>query len=233
VQRRYQKLIEEAPAPGLATTLRDSLQQSAVRFAERLSYLGAGTVEFIVDTRRGVFYFLEMNARIQVEHPVTEAITGIDLIAEQIAIAEGSGLRLQQSAVRTSGCAIECRVNAEDPRNDFRPSPGRVREVSWPAGLGIRVDTHVVPGSSIPPFYDSLIGKIIASGKDRASAMARLRGAIAATRISGVESNLGFHRAALDDAEFQAGGVDTGFVDRLYARRPDLIDQDGAGASHG
>jgi acetyl-CoA carboxylase, biotin carboxylase subunit len=222
VQRRYQKLIEETPAPGLPAALRDSLHQAAVRFAGRLAYRGAGTVEFIVDAQRGTFYFLEMNARIQVEHPVTEAVTGVDLIAEQIAIAEGGGLRLRQSEVRTQGCAIECRVNAEDYRNDFKPSPGQVRGVSWPGGDGIRVDTHVVPGSSIPPYYDSLMGKIIASGPDRAGALARLRGAVAMTQISGVKSNLGFHTAALNDPEFQAGGVDTGFVDRLMARRADL-----------
>ena len=233
VQRRYQKLIEETPASGLSEALRNSLQQAAVRFAERLQYRGAGTVEFIVDAPREAFYFLEMNARIQVEHPVTEAVTGIDLIAEQIAIAGGSGLRMHQSEVRTVGCAIECRVNAEDHRNEFRPSPGRIREVSWPTGEGIRVDSHAVPGSSIPPFYDSLIGKIIAWDSDRAGALSRLRGAIAATRIIGVKSNLGFHGAVLDDREFQAGGVDTGFVDRLYARRPDLRDQGEAGASHG
>jgi acetyl-CoA carboxylase, biotin carboxylase subunit len=233
VQRRYQKLIEETPAPGLSAALRHSMQQAAVRFAERLLYRGAGTVEFIVDTQRETFYFLEMNARIQVEHPITEAVTGVDLIAEQIAIADGRGLRLRQSDIRAWGSAIECRVNAEDYRNEFRPSPGRVRDVSWPCGEGIRVDSHVVPGSSIPPFYDSLMGKIIASGPDRAAALTRLRGAIGATRISGVKSNLGFHSAALDDAEFQIGGVDTGFVDRLYARRPDLRDQGAAGASHG
>jgi acetyl-CoA carboxylase, biotin carboxylase subunit len=233
VQRRYQKLIEESPAPGLSAALRNSLQEAAVRFAERLSYRGAGTVEFIVDTRHESFYFLEMNARIQVEHPVTEAVTGLDLIAEQIAIADGSGLRLRQSEVRTMGCAIECRINAEDYRNEFRPSPGRVRDVSWPSGRGIRVDSHIVPGSSISPFYDSLMGKIIASGKDRAMAIARLREAIAATRISGVKTNLGFHGAALDDPEFQTGGVDTGFVDQLYARRPDLCDRHEAGASYG
>jgi acetyl-CoA carboxylase, biotin carboxylase subunit len=233
VQRRYQKLIEETPAPGLSATLRDSLHQAAVRFAERLTYRGAGTVEFIVDSRSENFYFLEMNARIQVEHPVTEAVSGIDLIAEQIAIADGSGLRLRQSEVKLKGCAAECRINAEDYRNEFRPSPGRIRDVAWPEGEGIRVDSHVVPGSIIPPFYDSLMAKIIASGADRADALARLRGAIAVTRISGVTTNLGFHSAALEDPEFQAGGVDTGFVDRLYARRPDLSDRNEAGAAHG
>ena len=233
VQRRYQKLFEETPAVGLSTALRDSLLQAAVRFAQRLGYRGAGTVEFIVDARRESFYFLEMNARIQVEHPVTEAVTGIDLIAEQIAIADGKGLRLRQAEVQAVGCAIECRVNAEDYRNDFKPSPGRVREMSWPRGPGIRVDSHVVQGSSIPPFYDSLLGKIIAVGPDRAGAMARLRGAVAATLIGGVKSNIGFHSAVLDDAEFQTGGVDTGFVERLFARRPELSDQSAAGAAHG
>ena len=233
VQRRYQKLIEETPAPGLSPALCNSLQQAAVRFAERLKYRGAGTVEFIVDAAHEAFYFLEMNARIQVEHPVTEAVTGIDIVAEQIAIADGSGLRLRQSEVRTKGCAIECRINAEDHRNEFRPSPGRVRDVSWPTGEGIRVDSHVVAGSDIPPFYDSLMGKIIAWGSDRAHALSRLRGAIAATRISGVKSNLGFHGAALEDREFQAGGVDTSFVDGLYARRPELRDQEEVRVSHG
>ena len=194
VQRRYQKLIEETPAPGLSAALRDSLQQAAVRFAERSVYRGAGTVEFIVDAQREAFYFLEMNARIQVEHPVTEAVTGIDLIAEQIAIADGGGLRLQQSDIRTLGCAIECRVNAEDYRRRFPPeSRTCARRDHGLGGEGIRVDTHIVAGSSIPPFYDSLMGKIIASGPDRAGALARLRGAIGATRISGVHSNLGFH----------------------------------------
>jgi len=222
VQRRYQKLIEETPAPGLSPALRQSLQQAGVRFAQRLAYRGAGTVEFIVDTQSDSFYFLEMNGRIQVEHPVTEAVTGIDLIAEQIAIADEQGLRRRQSEIRMTGAAIECRINAEDCRDDFKPSPGRVREISWPSGEGIRVDSHVVPGSSIPPFYDSLMGKIIALGADRGSALARLRKAIAETHISGVNSNLEFHGAALEDLEFQLGGVDTGFVDRLYGRRQSL-----------
>jgi acetyl-CoA carboxylase, biotin carboxylase subunit len=220
VQRRYQKVIEETPAPDLPTSLRDELHAAAVRFAKRLAYRGAGTVEFLVDRERNAFYFLEMNARIQVEHPVTEAVTGTDLIAEQIAIAEGAGLRLEQDAIRRTGCAIECRVNAEDPANDFRPSPGTLREVSWPAGEGIRVDTHIATGSRIPPFYDSLMAKIIAHGPDRATALARLRQAIASTRLVGVATNLPFHARVLDDAEFQAGGVDTGYVARLLETRP-------------
>ena len=215
VQRRYQKLVEETPAPDLTDTLRNSLHAAAVRFAQRLSYRGAGTVEFLVAREREAFYFLEMNARIQVEHPVTEAVTGVDLVAEQIAIAAGEGLRLAQADVRRQGCAIECRVNAEDPAHDFRPSPGLVREASWPVGEGIRVDTHIVSGSRIPPFYDSLMAKIIAHADDRPTALARLEQAIAATRLTGVSANLSFHSRVLLDPEFQAGGVDTGFVARL------------------
>jgi acetyl-CoA carboxylase, biotin carboxylase subunit len=220
VQRRYQKLIEETPAPGLQESLRSSLHEAATRFAARLSYRGAGTVEFLVDRQTGSFYFLEMNARIQVEHPVTEAVTGIDLVAEQIAIANGAGLRRELANIVRTGCAIECRVNAEDPANDFRPSPGVVSEVVWPTGEGIRVDTHIQTGSHVPPFYDSLMAKIIAHGPDRAAALEQLQRAIGATCLHGVASNLSFHAAALADKEFQAGGVDTGFVARLLAARP-------------
>jgi acetyl-CoA carboxylase biotin carboxylase subunit len=214
-QRRYQKLVEETPAPGLSERMRAALHAAAVRFAQRLSYRGAGTVEFLVDKERDSFYFLEMNARIQVEHPVTEAVTGVDLIAEQIAIAGGSGLRLAQSDIHITGCAVECRINAEDPTNDFRPSPGQVVAVSWPVQEGIRVDTHIAAGSRIPPYYDSLMAKIIAHAPDRDSAVARLREALAATRLTGVHSNLAFQQRVLADPEFQAGGFDTGFIARL------------------
>jgi len=218
VQRRYQKLVEETPAPGLSTALRGALHAAAIRFAERLSYRGAGTVEFLVDRERDTFYFLEMNARIQVEHPVTEAVTGVDLVAEQIAIAGGAGLRLRQSDIQLQGCAIECRVNAEDPANDFRPSPGVVREVSWPSGEGIRVDTHIAAGSRVPPFYDSLMAKIIAHAPDRDAAVTRLQHAIRSTRLTGVHTNVPFQELVLADAEFRAGGFDTGFVPRLLER---------------
>jgi acetyl-CoA carboxylase biotin carboxylase subunit len=214
-QRRYQKLVEETPAPGLSERMRAALHAAAVRFAQRLSYRGAGTVEFLVDKERDSFYFLEMNARIQVEHPVTEAVTGVDLIAEQIAIASGSGLRLAQTDIRITGCAVECRINAEDPANDFRPSPGQVVAVTWPVQEGIRVDTHIAAGSHIPPYYDSLMAKIIAHAPDRDSAVSRLRQALAATRLTGVHSNLAFQQRVLADPEFQAGGFDTGFVARL------------------
>ena len=218
VQRRYQKLIEETPAPDLPESLRQRLYEAAVRFAQELSYRGAGTVEFLVDRPQESFYFLEMNARIQVEHPVTEAVTGVDLIAEQIAIAEGAGLRAAQADIRPQGCAIECRVNAEDPALDFRPSPGLVTEAVWPSGAEIRVDTYIASGCRIPPYYDSLMAKIIARGPDRTTALERMRRAIAGTRISGVASNLEFHARLLADAEFAEGGVDTGFVARTLSR---------------
>ena len=215
VQRRYQKLIEETPAPGLPEGLRADMHAAAVRFARSLGYRGAGTVEFLVDVDRHEFYFLEMNARIQVEHPVTEAVTGLDLVAEQLAIAGGAGLRLRQEAVNLSGCAIECRVNAEDPANGFMPSPGTVRTARWPSGEGVRVDTHIVDGAKVPPYYDSLLGKVIAHAPDRAAALNRLAGAIAASHLEGVATNLSFHAAVLADASFRAGGVDTGFLERF------------------
>jgi acetyl-CoA carboxylase biotin carboxylase subunit len=217
VQRRYQKLIEETPAPHLPASLRARLHAAAVRFAASLDYRGAGTVEFLVDTARDEFYFLEMNARIQVEHPVTEAVTGIDLVEQQIAIAMGEGLRLRQEHINLRGAAIECRVNAEDPARNFQPSPGLVTDAAWPAGDGIRVDTHIESDSRVPPFYDSLLGKVIASGADRAQALSRLATAIDATRIVGVANNLGLHAALLADPEFRRGGVDTGYLARWLA----------------
>ena len=224
VQRRYQKLIEETPAPGISEALRENIRAAGVRFAQHLSYRGAGTVEFLVDVARQSFYFLEMNARIQVEHPVTEEVSGVDLIAEQIAIADGKGLRFKQSDIHLEGCAIECRINAEDPARDFMPSPGTVREAVWPEGEGIRVDTHIVTGAKVPPYYDSLMAKIIAHGPDRATALARLEKALAASRVDGSATNIQFHRAVLKDAEFAAGGVDTGYLARFLARAPSIAE---------
>jgi acetyl-CoA carboxylase biotin carboxylase subunit len=217
VQRRYQKLIEEAPAPGLAPQLRAALHAAAVRFAARLQYRGAGTVEFLVDMERGAFYFLEMNARIQVEHPVTEQVTGLDLIAAQIGIAGGADLPLHQSGVRLDGAAIECRINAEDSAHDFMPSPGRVTRAEWPQGEGIRVDTHIAAGTTVPPYYDSLLGKIIAQGPTRGIARARLAEALSRTRIEGVHTNIAFQAALLADPEFIRAGVDTGWLARRGA----------------
>ena len=219
VQRRYQKLIEETPAPNLPAEFRARVHAAAARFAEQLSYRSAGTVEFLVDLERNEFYFLEMNARIQVEHPVTESVTGIDLVAQQITIAGGEGLRLSQADLAAKGCAIECRINAEDPARDFQPCPGTVRAAVWPCGDGVRVDTHIFSGARIPPFYDSLMAKIIIHGPDRPHALERMRRAIAETQIDGIATNLSFHAEVLADAEFERGGVDTSFVDRFLERR--------------
>jgi acetyl-CoA carboxylase, biotin carboxylase subunit len=219
IQRRYQKLIEEAPAPVLASDLRARMHTAAVSFGRHLRYRGAGTVEFLVDTERQEFYFLEMNARIQVEHPVTEAITGVDLVAEQIAIAEGQPLRLTQERVAFSGHAIECRINAEDATRDFRPSPGTITAALFPAGPGIRVDTHIEQGSRVPPFYDSLLAKIITYAPDRASCLALLQSALANCRIEGVKTNLDMHAALIAEPGFRRGGVDTSYFSRRIPTR--------------
>ncbi len=215
VQRRYQKLIEEAPAPFLGNQLRDSIRRAAVTFGEHLRYRGAGTVEFLVDAERDAFYFLEMNARIQVEHPVTEAVTGVDLVAEQLWIAEGNTLRIAQRDVRLAGHAIECRINAEDWADGFRPSPGTVTRAVFPAGSDIRVDTHVQAGSTVPPYYDSLLAKLVVAGPDRGAALDTLRSALARCQLDGVATTLGLHEKLAANAEFIAGGVDTTFLDRL------------------
>jgi acetyl-CoA carboxylase, biotin carboxylase subunit len=217
VQRRYQKLLEEAPAPLLDEGLRDQIRQAGVTFGKVLRYRGLGTVEFLVDPERGAFYFLEMNARIQVEHPVTEAISGLDLVAEQIAVAEGRPLRLEQHDLALAGHAIECRINAEDPDDGFRPSPGTVTRAVFPAGPGIRVDTHVQAGSAVPPGYDSLLAKVIVSGRDRAEALARLRSALARCEISGVATTIPMHARLAAAGEFARGGVDTGYLARFLA----------------
>ncbi|HEY0303115.1 MAG TPA: acetyl-CoA carboxylase biotin carboxylase subunit, partial [Rhizomicrobium sp.] len=192
------------------------IHEAAVRFGANIGYRGAGTVEFLVDVARDEFYFLEMNARIQVEHPVTEAVTGLDLVAEQIAVAEGRKLRLAREHISFFGHAMEFRINAEDSARDFRPSPGTVTRAVFPAGDGIRVDTHVEAGAAIPPFYDSLIAKIIVHGADRPAALARARQALDSCRIEGVATNLDMHRALLADAEFAQGGVDTAYFDRFW-----------------
>ena len=212
VQRRYQKLIEEAPAPRLGETLRVGMRAAAVALGLHLKYQGLGTVEFLVDAERAAFWFLEVNARIQVEHPVTEAVTGLDLVAEQIAMAEGRGLRLAQADVCLRGHAIECRINAEDPAAGFRPSPGTVTSAVFPAGPGIRVDTHIQAGSAVPPQYDSLLAKLIVSGGTRPQALARLRGALARCEIGGVATTVAMHAALAADAEFTEGGVATDFL---------------------
>jgi len=232
IQRRYQKLVEEAPAPHLNPQLRGEMHRAAVAFAQHLRYRGLGTVELLVDCTRDTFYFLEMNARIQVEHPVTEAITGLDLVAEQIAVAEGRALRIAQYDVRFDGHAIECRLNAEDWTRDFRPSPGIVQRAVFPAAPDVRVDTHLQSGSRVPPNYDSLLAKLVVHGADRDAAVDRLRSALAACAIDGIATNLPMHAALVADAEFRAGGFDTRWFPRFLEARP-WPQPEIAGASHG
>ncbi|HEY1724986.1 MAG TPA: biotin carboxylase N-terminal domain-containing protein [Steroidobacteraceae bacterium] len=217
VQRRFQKLIEEAPAPALSAALTGRITDAALALGRALHYRGAGTVEFLVDAARDEFYFLEVNARIQVEHPVTEMITGVDLVAEQLAIAAGVPLRLRQAQISLRGHALECRVNAEDVEHDMRPSPGRVTRAVFPAGAGVRVDTHIEAGSVVPPYYDSLLAKIIVHAADRGAALDRMAECLAACELAGVAVNVPLHRRILADAEFRRGAVDTGYLTRLRA----------------
>nr|WP_204332205.1 biotin carboxylase N-terminal domain-containing protein [Geodermatophilus sabuli] len=217
VQRRYQKLLEEAPAPLLSDVLRAQMADAALALTRHLGYRGLGTVELLVDRERDTFYFLEMNARIQVEHPVTELVTGLDLVAEQLAVAEGLPLRLRQQDVVLTGHAVECRINAEDAAAGFRPSPGRIERVVLPVGEGIRVDTHVQGGSVVPPYYDSLLAKLVVHGRDRDDALARTRAALELLEIVGVTTTAPVHQALLADPEFAAGGVDTAFFERFLA----------------
>jgi len=203
IQRRHQKLIEESPAPAISRETRAGLCKAALAVANAVNYVSAGTVEFLVD-KGGRFYFIEMNTRIQVEHPITELVTGLDLVREQIRIAAGEPLGYRQDAVSFTGHAIECRVNAEDPEH-FVPSPGRVTAWVPPGGPGIRVDSHMMPGYVVPPYYDSLIAKIIAHGRDRAEAVARMQRALAETVVEGVKTTIPFHLKLLTDPIFLAG----------------------------
>ncbi|MEP6462390.1 MAG: acetyl-CoA carboxylase biotin carboxylase subunit [Frankiaceae bacterium] len=208
LQRRRQKLLEESPAPALDAATRTAMCAAAVRLARAVGYTSAGTVEFIVDTDGG-FAFIEMNTRIQVEHPVTEMVTGIDLVAAQLRIAAGQKLDVTQEEVEVRGCAIEFRVNAEDPARNFLPSPGEVTALEMPAGPGVRVDTALYAGYRVPPFYDSLVAKLIVWGRDRAEAIARGRRALREFRIEGIQTTIPFHLAMLDDPAFQAADYHT------------------------
>jgi len=217
IQRRHQKLLEEAPSPALTQKLRDQMGHAAVAAAKSINYTGAGTVEFLLD-KSGKFYFMEMNTRIQVEHPVTEMITGLDLIAEQIRIAQGEKLQIKQNQVILSGHAIECRINAEDPDRNFRPHPGRISGYLPPGGPGVRMDSHVYTDYEIPAYYDSLIGKVIVWGRDRPTAIRRMKRALRECAITGVPTTLGFHQKILDSPEFLSGEVYTNFVEQFLNR---------------
>lgn len=213
VQRRMQKLIEETPSPAVSESLREKMGQAAVRAAYAVDYEGAGTVEFLLED--GNFYFLEMNTRIQVEHPVTEMVTGIDLIKEQIRIAAGEPLSVRQEDIQLNGWAIECRINAEDPENNFRPTPGEITFYLPPGGVGVRVDSSAFPGAEIPPFYDSMIAKLIAWGKTRNEAIVRMQRALAEFAVEGVATTIPFHLQVLAHERFVAGDVTTKFLDQM------------------
>jgi acetyl-CoA carboxylase, biotin carboxylase subunit len=228
IQRRNQKVVEETPSPLLDhrfRRLRDKIGKAAVKIAEAAHYTSAGTVEFIVDNA-GNFYFLEFNKRIQVEHPVTEEVTGIDLVRYQIMLAVGETLRHSQGDIQIKGHAIECRINAEDPFDNFRPSPGRIEMYFQPGGHGVRVDTHAYAGYSIPPTYDSMIGKLITVGKDRREAMDRMNRALSEYMITGIKTNISFQQAIMQDPNFRRGVYSTSFIEQLLGgARRELIDE--------
>lgn len=216
LQRRYQKLVEESPAPGLPASVREDICKAAVRLAKAANYSNAGTCEFLVD-KDYHFYFIEANTRIQVEHPVTELVTGIDLVKEQIRIAAGEKLSVTQQQIEHRGCAIECRINAEDPENDFRPSPGLVEEWIVPGGFGIRIDSHVSAGYRVPPNYDSLIAKLLIHQPTRNEAIACARRALDEFHIKGIHTTIPLHRRIFRDSSFVKGGVDTKYLERNYS----------------
>ncbi len=216
LQRRHQKLLEESPSFFMDETLRKKMGDLACTAARAVDYLNAGTIEFLVDSERN-YYFLEMNTRLQVEHPVTELVTGIDIVQEQIRIARGRKLRVQQEDIKLNGWAIECRINAEDPYNHFLPSTGRLSQVIPPTGPGVRVDTGVYPGMEISPYYDSLISKLICWGETRGLAILRMRRALEEYRIVGVKTNIPFHQSILDSHRFIAGQFDTRFVEERFS----------------
>ncbi|MBU8684218.1 acetyl-CoA carboxylase biotin carboxylase subunit [Bacillus haynesii] len=213
IQRRLQKLLEETPSPALDEGIREQMGQAAVKAAEAVKYTGAGTVEFIYDYREQKFYFMEMNTRIQVEHPVTEMVTGVDLIKEQIKVASGEKLTLTQDEVTFNGWAIECRINAENPEKNFMPSPGKIEMYLPPGGLGVRVDSAAYPGYSIPPYYDSMIAKVITYGKTREEAVSRMKRALSEFVIEGVHTTIPFHLKLLEHETFVSGEFNTKFLE--------------------
>ena len=213
IQRRHQKLVEEAPSPAVTPALREAMGTAAVRLAERIGYVGAGTVEFLLNGD-GKFYFMEMNTRIQVEHPVTEMVTGVDLVKEQIRVAAGEPLSIPAGGLIPRGHAIECRVNAEDPALNFQPCPGLITTFHPPGGPGVRVDTHIYDGYTVPPYYDSLLAKVIVHGHDRAEALARMHQALDGFIIEGITTTIPFLGRVILHPAFQAGDVDTKFLER-------------------
>ena len=214
IQRRHQKLVEQAPAPNISDQLREDICKSAIKLAKAVNYTNVGTVEFLVDTE-GKHYFIEMNTRLQVEHPVTEMLTGIDLVREQIRIASGERLNLRQKKIKSEGVAIECRINAEDPDNDFRPHAGKITMCNAPGGKGVRVDSHVYTGYEVPPYYDSLLGKLIVHQKGREEAIACMKRALSEYKIEGIKTTIPLHLRIISDSRFATGDIDTHFVENL------------------
>ncbi len=211
MQRRHQKVVEEAPAPEITEEQRREIGERCVEACHRIGYRGAGTFEFLYENNR--FYFIEMNTRVQVEHPVTEMVTGVDIVKEQILIAAGEELRYRQEDIHWKGHAVECRINAEDPER-FLPSPGRITEFHAPGGPGIRMETHIYSGYTVPPHYDSMIGKLIAHGEDRDAAIARMCNALRETVIEGIKTNIPLQRQIMKDAAFQAGGANIHYLEK-------------------
>ncbi|TAF00359.1 MAG: acetyl-CoA carboxylase biotin carboxylase subunit, partial [Runella slithyformis] len=210
IQRRHQKLVEETPSPIITPELREQMGQAAIKGAQAIGYEGAGTVEFLVD-KHGQFYFMEMNTRIQVEHPITEEVTGFDLIREQIKVAAGDPISGQNYTPKLF--AMECRINAEDPRNGFRPSPGKITNLHLPGGHGVRIDSHVYAGYTIPPNYDSMIAKVIVRGQSREEVLTRMKRALQEFVIEGIKTTIPFHIKLMDDAGFQSGMFTTKFLE--------------------
>ncbi|TDX22965.1 biotin carboxylase /acetyl-CoA carboxylase carboxyltransferase subunit alpha [Modicisalibacter xianhensis] len=218
-QRRNQKLVEEAPSPALGAAQRDELCQSAVRLAQEVGYKSAGTVEYVFDNIDKKFYFIEMNTRVQVEHPVSEMITGIDIIKEQIRIADGQALEIKQEDIVLFGHAIECRLNAEDPENGFMPCPGTISNYRPPGGFGIRMDSHLESGYKIPPYYDSMIGKLICWGGDRDEAIVRMTRALSEMKVEGINTTAQFHIELINSEQFKSGDFNTVFVASLLEKK--------------
>ncbi len=214
VQRRHQKLVEEAPSPTIDPKLREKMGRAATKAAKSVNYSGAGTIEFLL-TEKHKFYFIEMNTRIQVEHPVTECVTGIDIVKEQIRIAAGQELGLKQRDIKIRGHAIECRINAEDPQHDFMPSPGKIKGLGLPGGPGIRIDSHIYSGYEVPHFYDSLLAKLVAYAEDRETAIKRMQCALHEFTIKNVKTTIPFHEKIMNDRRFKSGEYDTDIVEKM------------------